>query len=55
MAMRAEGWLLCENCGHNVMPQDPDFKCTCPKCKQSPLDLLVTRLTDDPTPRSGIN
>jgi Zn finger protein HypA/HybF involved in hydrogenase expression len=55
MAMRAEGWLLCENCGHNVMPQDPDFKCTCPKCKQSPLDLLVTRLTDDPTPTSGIN
>jgi hypothetical protein len=32
MTLRIEGWLQCENCGHNTMPMDPEFKCTCSKC-----------------------
>lgn len=32
MAARIEGWLQCENCGHNAMPLDPEFKCCCSKC-----------------------
>jgi hypothetical protein len=32
LVTRAEGWLQCENCGHNAMPLDPEFKCTCSNC-----------------------
>lgn len=32
MAIRVEGWLQCDNCGHNAMPLDPEFKCSCSKC-----------------------
>jgi hypothetical protein len=35
MVMRVEGWLQCETCGHNGMPLDPEFKCTCSKCATS--------------------
>jgi hypothetical protein len=35
MIMRAEGWLQCESCSHNAMPQDPEFKCTCANCEQT--------------------
>jgi DNA-directed RNA polymerase subunit RPC12/RpoP len=34
MVVRIEGWLQCENCGHNAMPQDPDFECVCASCLQ---------------------
>jgi len=39
MIMRAEGWLQCESCGHNAMPLDPEFRCTCANCegRTSPL------------------
>jgi Zn finger protein HypA/HybF involved in hydrogenase expression len=33
MIMRVEGWLQCENCGHNAMPLDPEFQCACSKCE----------------------
>jgi hypothetical protein len=33
MIMRAEGWFQCEGCGHNAMPLDPEFKCTCANCE----------------------
>src|SRR5579864_2689266 len=33
MIIRAGGWLQCEGCGHNAMPQDPEFKCTCANCE----------------------
>jgi len=41
MIMRAEGWLQCESCGHNAMPLDHEFKCTCANCEvhASPLVL----------------
>src|SRR5437879_6846596 len=29
MKMRAQGWFQCESCGHNAVPLDPEFKCTC--------------------------
>jgi hypothetical protein len=32
MIIRAEGWLQCESCGHNAMPLDPEFRCTCANC-----------------------
>jgi hypothetical protein len=32
MVTRIEGWLQCENCSHNAMPLDSEFKCTCSKC-----------------------
>jgi len=32
MTTRIEGWLQCENCGHNAMPLDPEFRCTCSRC-----------------------
>jgi len=35
MAIRIEGWLRCESCGHNVMPFDPEFRCACSKCDPS--------------------
>jgi uncharacterized protein (DUF983 family) len=37
MLARIEGWLQCESCGHNVMPLDPEFQCTCSKCADSQL------------------
>ena len=33
MTLCTEGWFQCEGCGHNVMPLDPEFKCTCEKCE----------------------
>lgn len=35
MIMCAEGWLQCESCGHNAMPLDPEFKCTCGNCERT--------------------
>ena len=26
------GWYVCEECGHMVIPDDPDFKCPCKNC-----------------------
>src|SRR5438105_593976 len=34
MIIRAEGWFQCESCGHNAMPLDPEFKCTCASCEK---------------------
>jgi|HubBroStandDraft_2_1064218.scaffolds.fasta_scaffold00896_5 hypothetical protein len=25
-------WHLCEQCGHTVIPEDKDFKCSCRNC-----------------------
>ena len=25
-------WYICEQCGHTVIPHDPDFKYSCRKC-----------------------
>ena len=35
MEIRTEGWLCCESCGHDAMPLDPEFRCTCAKCEAS--------------------
>jgi len=32
---RVEGWLQCDSCGHNAMPLDPEFRCSCSKCEAS--------------------
>jgi hypothetical protein len=45
MAARIEGWLQCENCGHNAMPLDPEFRCTCSKCNCSPSRSFRTEIT----------
>jgi hypothetical protein len=37
MIMRAEGWCQCEGCGHNAMPLDPEFRCTCAIAKAAPV------------------
>jgi hypothetical protein len=31
MLQRPE-WFICELCGHIVIPEDPDFKCSCRDC-----------------------
>lgn len=28
----ANGWYMCDNCGHLAMPGDSDFRCRCAKC-----------------------
>ena len=30
--LRRPLWFICEQCGHTVIPEDPDFECACPKC-----------------------
>ena len=25
-------WLICEQCGHVVILEDPDFRCSCRNC-----------------------
>jgi DNA-directed RNA polymerase subunit RPC12/RpoP len=27
-------WYVCEQCGHTVIPDDPEFKCSCEHCTQ---------------------
>jgi hypothetical protein len=27
------GWIACQTCGHIIIPEEPDFKCLCRKCK----------------------
>jgi len=27
-------WFVCEQCGHVLLPGDPDFKCACDRCTQ---------------------
>ena len=27
-------WFVCEQCGHVLLPGDPDFKCACDGCVQ---------------------
>jgi len=27
-------WFICENCGHTVIPDDPDFNCSCSNCRK---------------------
>lgn len=46
MAQRIEGWLQCETCGHDAMPLDPDFKCTCAKCTASLSRTFSTEITN---------
>jgi len=35
MLERVEGWFQCDICGHNAMPLDPEFRCSCSKCAAS--------------------
>jgi hypothetical protein len=28
-------WFICEQCGHEMLPDDLGFKCSCQKCAQS--------------------
>jgi hypothetical protein len=30
--LQRPSWFICEQCGHVVIPDDPGFKCSCPKC-----------------------
>ena len=30
--LQRPAWFICENCGHTVIPDDPDFKCSCGNC-----------------------
>jgi hypothetical protein len=30
--LQRPGWIICERCGHVVIPDDPEFRCSCPKC-----------------------
>ena len=35
MLPRAEGWFICQKCGHTAMPGEPEFRCFCQKCGES--------------------
>ncbi len=30
--LQRPGWYVCEQCGHTVIPEDEDFKCSCRNC-----------------------
>jgi hypothetical protein len=30
--LQRPAWFICEQCGHIVIPEDPDFKCACRDC-----------------------
>jgi rubrerythrin len=30
--LRRPEWFICEKCGHVLIPEDPDFKCSCRNC-----------------------
>lgn len=30
--LQRPGWLICEQCGHVAIPEDPDFRCSCRNC-----------------------
>ena len=30
--LQKPGWFVCEQCGHIMLPGDPDFKCRCQEC-----------------------
>jgi hypothetical protein len=30
--LQRPAWYVCEQCGHTVIPEDPDFKCSCRDC-----------------------
>jgi DNA-directed RNA polymerase subunit RPC12/RpoP len=34
MLSRADGRYECQKCGHLVMTDDPDFKCSCKRCQE---------------------
>lgn len=34
MLQRAQ-WFICEQCGHEMLPDELGFKCSCQKCAQS--------------------
>jgi len=27
-------WFICEQCGHVLLPGDPDFRCACSTCME---------------------
>jgi rubrerythrin len=27
-------WFICEQCGHVLLPDDPDFRCACSTCME---------------------
>lgn len=35
MVERVEGWFRCDDCGHNMMPLDPEFRSACLRCDAS--------------------
>jgi len=32
LMVQRPGWFICEHCGHIVIPDDPDFRCSCRNC-----------------------
>ena len=30
--LQRPAWFICEQCGHVVIPEDSDFKCSCHNC-----------------------
>jgi hypothetical protein len=45
MVANLDGRFICRKCGHRAIPDDPDFKCSCPKCWEMsfPAALGTTR------------
>jgi hypothetical protein len=43
--LQRPSWFVCEQCGHVVIPDDPDFKCSCRRCTwiNGLLDVMSTR------------
>jgi len=34
MVAHLDGRFICRVCGHMAMPTNPDFKCSCSKCRE---------------------
>jgi hypothetical protein len=30
--LQRPAWFICEQCGHVTIPEDRDFRCSCPNC-----------------------
>jgi len=32
--LQRPSWFVCEQCGHVIIPDDPDLNCSCRQCTQ---------------------
>jgi hypothetical protein len=32
--LRRPDWFICQQCGHITIPDDPEYRCRCQKCRE---------------------